>query len=241
MNFISAIQITGSFLIILKIIIEAISQKKVEHFIGNVVIGIIALLLINAIADPHGLGVKCHFKNSRIFTDDRYCFWHVQDFVTEYGTWHVGSHSEDERVAKAYEEAKIREEEARKVQEKAEAERQRCYNLGKDFKYYFDIISDYNLSCKKIAYINDHLLDNIVALNGGYIKGNFEEYRFFGSTHSDYEAHLTEYVVTGILATGQLMRNISYHVDCNNQTSNVVKEFYNEKEFVMYYVDRCIR
>ena len=72
------------------------------------------------------------------------------------------------------------------------------------------------------------------------------------------KAFETHYINDRILATGQLIETIEYHVDCENTTNKwfinnqyytkpyLDKEdttkidYYTEEEFVMAYIERCI-
>ena len=134
-----------------------------------------------------------------------------------------------------------------------------CFNDGQWYNQSFDIIKDYGLNCDKLRYINDHLIDKSRQVDGGYIDGSYSGFLSYGHI----EGHIYQYVTEGVLATGQLPKNISYHIDCQNsslglphpdfnhwtyqsQPDQVRDEtklinYYTESEFVMYYVNRCIK
>ncbi len=127
--------------------------------------------------------------------------------------------------------------------------RKECYLAGKDYNKTFDLIVHYNLSCEKIAYINDHLLMSSNKRDAGNIKG--EVNRFF--SNGKLEGNFYQWVYDENLATGELVKNVAYHLDCNNTTSHwkkdiqtsklrdtTVFEYYNEKDFVIYYTNNCI-
>lgn len=135
---------------------------------------------------------------------------------------------------------------------------QACYDAGNDTVYHFDIINDYNLSCAKLAYINDHLVDNYVAKNGGYISSYYHGLL----SSKQVEVHLTQWVNERVAATGQLVDNITIHTDCNNASTVKYDDafrdlnkhqactfldcfvpritYYSTADFVMYYTERCI-
>jgi len=111
-----------------------------------------------------------------------------------------------------------------------------CWRNGSFYNYTFDIIKDYNLSCSKLAYINDHLIDKTRQVDGGYISGQYSG--FIARGH--IESHLYQYVTEGVLATGTLVNNINYYTNCRNETKDKKISYYSESDFVMYYVNKCI-
>lgn len=138
-----------------------------------------------------------------------------------------------------------------------------CFNSGQWFNQSFDIMKDYNLTCIKLQYINDHLIDKSRQMDGGYISGSYSGFLSYGQI----EGKMYDYATEGVLATGQLPERIIYHIDCQNSTltkdyyqdsrwyagdSNYVGmrdlsrsdikeiDYYTESEFVMYYVNNCI-
>jgi hypothetical protein len=149
-------------------------------------------------------------------------------------------------------------EKQRKELDKKNKEAQDCFNKGKWYNQSFDILKDYGFNCAKLEYINDHLIDKSRQVDGGYITS--DDYGFLGLSRNHVDVHIYQWVTEGILATGQLLKNISYHIDCNNSTltpdcfdgwyggdetklcrSDTKQiDYYTEGEFVMYYVNRCI-
>jgi len=141
-----------------------------------------------------------------------------------------------------------------------------CYNNGTDLSVYFDLIEDYNLSCDRIGYINDHLIKNHEKMDAGHLKGSY--LGFLSDRH--VRGQYYQWVTNENLATGRLVKNLTYHLDCNNEThhwytgtvcvsgkknpmetpSCLVKsegkqdtrryKYYDEKDFVLYYVERCL-
>ena len=211
----------------------------------------ITLLLTGCWYDSPKANCEKSIKNN----PDLYCYnrWYgVMNNGDDWDDgWAVGSHTTDSVNAEA---------------ERARAQaRKECYDSGKDYAYSFDIMRDYNLTCSKIAYINDHLIDQTRQVDGGYISGYYSG--FFSGGY--VEGHLYQYVTEGILATGQLVENISYHIDCHNSTEplegqcngggrcssnggpwhcceggpmdTVITNYYSESDFVMYYVNKCVK
>jgi hypothetical protein len=171
----------------------------------------------------------------------------------------VGNHTLDAINKKAREEATAKE-------QKEQEERKACYDAGKDYNLTFDLIEDYNLSCAKIQYLNDHFLLSAEQKDGGYIDGS--SYGLFSSGH--IEGKFYDWVNTEVVATGKLVKEMKFHLDCKNSTmfwrsvlrcsdgkifpdeinycengvdaTNTTKIiYYTEADFVVYYTDRCIR
>lgn len=155
---------------------------------------------------------------------DLYCY--DASNVSSYRLYTVGSHKADAARWAAIEEAN-----------RINHEWQVCYDAGFEEEFIFDIVDDYNLSCERIAYINDHLIDQVEERSGGYISSY---YRGFFSSHK-VEAQLTEYVNTRVLATGELVERVVYHTDCKGKKTVTEDKTYSEADFVMYYVDRCLK
>ena len=139
--------------------------------------------------------------------------------------WEVRSHEQD-RIN-----AEIAAENTAKEIERIEKERE-CYDAGYDFNYSFDIVNDYNFNCNKLEYINDHFVDSTQKMKSGEWS-----YRGFFSRGSG-ESY--QYVTERILATGDMIKYIEYHVDCNDKKHNEIINYYTEGDAVMYYVDSCI-
>lgn len=136
------------------------------------------------------------------------------------------------------------------------------------YNYSFDIIRDYNLSCERIAYINDHFIGKSRQVDGGYIEGSYSGFLSVGHV----EGHLYQWVTEGVLATGQLIKYIEYYLDAYNSTLRPIGisacenylyfdyrsyvspcmdfhidyeetkkvAYYSESDFVMYYISRCL-
>lgn len=216
-------------------------ENNVVDFVMKIIFTLMFISLLSWIyfteLDKNILGIQCKLK--ALIDDDKYCFKSntcdgnniTRDYII-YGCI-------DEFVLRSHSQDKIEQERMMKAQEeflRQQKEKAACYNSGKDYDYNFTIFGNYNLSCAKIAYLNDHYVDEVKQLNGGYIKGSYSGF----VSHGGIEGHLYQYVVVGNLATGKLMKHISYHLDCNNQTSNKVEEYFTKEEFVMTYVDKCI-
>lgn len=123
------------------------------------------------------------------------------------------------------------------LRQKEQAEREACYNSGKDIHLSFDIKDDYGYSCEQLAYINDHFIDQTDRLDSGYI--NYLRDGFFSDEHLNVQ--LYDYVTERVLATGQLVQSINYHLDCNDSKSGETVEYWSESKFVMYYVENCLK
>jgi hypothetical protein len=195
----------------------------------------------------YGFGIRC--KSHTWFDKDKYCQVECLGYDCNWSsnaiqTLVLKSHAQDKMDK---ENRQIR---AKQQQEESDR-RTACFNAGKDYSYNFTIFGNYNLSCKKVAYINDHLIDKTKQVEGGYIKGSYS-----GFLSSGYvEGHLYSYITEGVLATGQLIKHISYHLDCENNTEYTSDnswhqietvdtkqiEYFTESEFVMEYVNKCIK
>lgn len=208
----------------------------------GVLMFIMSMFIITFFAMNYFYGWTCHIKS---IGEDRYC----SDDAVRVGDhdWKVRSHEEDRinSEKRAEEKRKIDEEQQKKIA---------CYASGYDYNESFDIFDDYNLTCKKIAYLNDHLMDNFEKKDGGYIRGSYSGFL----SHGSVEGKSYEYINERIVATGKLIENIKYHVDCENSTNKYILthdyhrgtyfqpqdttkiDYFTEEEFVMTYVDRCI-
>lgn len=179
-------------------------------------------------------GYSCKIKASQ--DDDLYCKLQYSEklyYTNVTGNfkkeWVLRSYKADAE-AEAQRQAEI--ENAR-----IEAEKNRiCYEAGYEINESFDIMEDYELTCPKLEYINDHFVDNIQKLDGGYIKGDINGFLLWG----DIGGQLYNHVVTRISATGQLVQSYNSWVDCAGTHHNVKIDMYNEAEFVMYYVNNCV-
>ena len=148
----------------------------------------------------------------------------------------IGNHTQDKiaeqkRTIKAEEKAVVR------------LEKKQCYDEGSFHNFSFDLLKDYNFSCEVIDYYNSHLILGSERHEAGKIYGNVEGLFVYGTI----KGQLYSWVNNEYLATGQVVKNISYHIDCNNKTvswnGKETKKiiFYSEKDFVNYYVNNCIR
>ena len=142
-----------------------------------------------------------------------------------------------------------------------------CYEEGKNINASFDLIEDYGFTCNQIEYINNHFILKSEQKDGGTIKGSSSG--LFSSGH--IEGKFYDWVNTDNLATGKLIKTAKYHLDCKDSTlfwkfqyicdsglvfpgetsncgngRNRIKDtrkltFYTESDFVMYYVDKCMK
>ena len=210
--------------------------------IASTIVMLLIPLIIGMLFLGSFYGWGCKFE---AIGKDKYC----KDMSNGYGfpEWKVGSHEEDRINAEKREEEKIiwREKYDKKIA---------CYNEGYNYSESFDIFEDYNLTCRKIAYLNDHLMDNFGKKDGGYIRGSFRG--FLSSGHVEGKSY--EYINDRVVATGKLIEKIEYHVDCENSTNKFTLvsdyhrgwyfdsedttkiDYFTEEEFVMAYVDECL-
>lgn len=169
-------------------------------------------------------GINCHVEGA--LSKDKYCAEITSNYTYGFEGYEVKSHKQD-LIDQANREEQYR------INAENERNRLACYDAGYDVNLTFDPIADYNLSCKKLDYINDHLTDYVV--DGGYIKG-----RYSGFLSGGYvEGHFN--IIKRGLFEDRLTKNVYYHVDCNNQTSNEKIDYYDEKEFIRYYLDSCLK
>jgi len=207
-------------------------QNKYQLVYGIFVIIIpliLTLIFINFIFD---LGFYCKIQDT-FNGHDKYCYhmpytgryMDVSTSPNKYG-WEMKSHKQD----KIESDQRAETERIRLEEQKQEEE---CYNNGADYNSSFDLIKDYGLSCKQINYINDHLIGQ--KTSGGYIQGSYSG--FFSSGKIKGES----YIITESLALGKLVQSIKYHLDCNKIKSNEIIDYYEESEFVNYYVENCLK
>jgi hypothetical protein len=142
-------------------------------------------------------------------------------------------------IVKSHKQDLIDEEKFRIYREEQEEQRlakELCYNSGYNFNKTFDISVDYGFSCKKLEYINDHLIDNTRKLSSGYIEGYNRGFFSYGYINGEFNQYVTE----RILATENLIQSIKYHIDCNGDKSEEEVIYYTEGDAVMYYVNNCL-
>ncbi len=184
-------------------------------------LGIITfLIMVIFILSAFGIESTCNIKEK--FNEDMYCSKYYKSNLSNSGyDWVERSHEAD----RIY------------LLEQAEKDKevQKCYDSGRFVNESFTI-KDYGLNCRKIDYLNDHLMDDFERKDGGYI--SVVRNGFF--TYTKTEAQLYEYVNDRVLATGKLVKDIKYHLDCNEKKHNEQINYFTEEEFVMYYVERCI-
>lgn len=187
---------------------------------------ILLFLFMIIVATNFMLGYSISCQVHAIISSDKYCNLEYPSNYSRYpGVYKLRSHQADKEAQERRQAQRMVEEEQKKIE-------QQCYNEGYDFNKSYDIILDYGLSCKKIAYINDHLIDK--KENGGYIEGSYSGFFSHGYIEGKFD------VVKESLAIGQLVKVVSYHVNCRNETLNKQTEYYDEAEFITYYVKRCL-
>lgn len=124
-----------------------------------------------------------------------------------------------------------------------------CFDEGRWHNYSWDIIVDYGLSCSQIDYLNK---------NNGYGETTAEVVGFI--SQSILEAELVGDRAVDGFSSKKYVRNIGYHLDCNNSTMNyeptwayydyghseyIVQDtfwinYYEKADLVNYYVGKCI-
>lgn len=92
---------------------------------------------------------------------------------------------------------------------------QACWDNGTSWNESYDLISDYNYTCAELKYLNDHLVDNYVAKDGGRIMNSY--HGLLSSNTVDVQ--IIQYVNERISATGQLPKMIRFHKDCNGNVT----------------------
>lgn len=180
------------------------------------------------------LGTFCKTKD--LFNgEDNYCYhkpytgrYQNLSSSPSYDGWEMKSHKQDEVN-------RLGRERVKEEQKQARLKQKQCYDSGYFVNESFKV-SDYGLTCKKIAYLNDHLMDNFEQRDGGYISGSYSGFL----SHGSVSGKSYEYVNERVLATGMLIENINYHVDCNQVKHNEKIDYFTEEEFVMYYVNQCV-
>jgi len=118
------------------------------------------------------------------------------------------------------------------------AEREQCYLAGRDYDFKFDLIEDYGFSCEQIGYINDHFILSSESKDGGSIDGRYSGFLSSGRI----EGQFYDWVNTENLATGKIIKQTSYHLDCEDSMRDTkVVNYYSESDFIMYYSDHCLK
>lgn len=202
-------------------------MSKNVNSIPAIILIILAVLAICYVTINFFYGVDCHVIGA--FSQDKYCYgYYSSNYTNELKSYVLRSHKQDiiDELNKRLTDLRLIE------MEKMDLE---CYNKGYDYNLSFDIQRDYNLSCVKLDYLNDHLIDNIKEGGGGYISGRYSGFLSHGSIDGRFN------IVQKSLAVGKLVKSMSGHVDCNNQTSNNQIDYYDESEFVIYYTERCLQ
>ena len=138
------------------------------------------------------------------------------------------------------------------------AEDQKCYAAGTDVEITYDLFIDYNLTCAKIEYLNNHFIIGSAKKDGGSISGYTGGLFSRGSVNGKFY----DWVQTESVAVGKLPKTISFHLNCKNETTYIAgwsqgygydyspkkiktadsKEirYYSESDFVMAYTKNCI-
>ena len=170
---------------------------------------------------------SCHIIGT--FSADKYCYgYYNSNYTNSLKSYVLRSHLQDQKDAL--------DESIRRLKLEKEIQlEQECYNKGFDYNKSFDIQLDYNLSCTKLDYINNHLIDVIKEGKGGYISGHYSALL----SHRNIEGRFN--IVQRSLATGKLVKSMSGHINCRNETSNAEIRYYDESEFVLYYTERCLQ
>jgi hypothetical protein len=153
-----------------------------------------------------------------------------------------------------------------KAASEALQQRRDCYEAGQYHNHTFDLMNDYDFSCDQIEYMNDHFILELEQKNAGSIKGSSSS--FFG--YGKLEGQFFQWINAEHLAVGQLPKQISYHLNCDNTTTfwrvqklctngkifpdevsscTLAKEglldttrvqYYTKSDFIMYYTNKCI-
>ncbi len=209
------------------------TKKKKEltgiHILILLFFASLGLFLIFSIMD-WATGNEMSCKISSLKSSELYCLQIPTSNMSNGGYhWEQFNKTEQKIARDNY----VRKQEELRKEKEAE---QICYNQGYDFEMSFDIMEDYGLSCPKLKYVNDHFIDNFEKKNVGYIRGSYSGFLSHGSLDGEFY----QYINNKIMATGNLVENISYHVDCEGTKHNEQIDYYDTGEFVMYYVEECI-
>jgi len=117
-----------------------------------------------------------------------------------------------------------------------------CFNTGRFENYTYDLVKDYNLSCSRIAYMNDHLLLSSTKMKSGTIEGYYSGFL----SHGHVSGEFYDWVYSQVMSLNKLPKYTSVHYDCKNTTQDVngadtkIIKYYTPEDFVNYYVQRCI-
>ncbi len=205
--------------------------EKPSSTLAIILYFVIGTLMFFGVLDLAGIinPTTCNIRAK--FDDDLYCVL-VPTSNFSYANdkeWREGSHEQDRLNKIAYD---------KRIAEKQEKQRiaKECYDAGYLVNESFTI-RDYGLNCKKIDYLNDHLQDNFERRDGGYVSSSYSGFFSRRST----KTQLYEYVNDRVLATGKLIENINYHLDCEEVKHREQINYFAEEEFVMFYVDNCIK
>ena len=130
-----------------------------------------------------------------------------------------------------------------------------CYDAGEDIVIGFDLKEDYNLTCEKLKYVNDHFLITAEKRDGGSISSSSYSSGLFHSNSHTFRANIIAWVGTSAAPTGELPKELSYHLDCENTTfkysfdegrlrleskDTTKLKYYSESDLIMYYTDNCV-
>jgi len=114
-----------------------------------------------------------------------------------------------------------------------------CYENGTSINETFDLKSEYNLNCRKVKYLNDHILNEVEKQKTGYIKGSSSFSGFMSHGSGNIGGQFSSFVYSQMVATGALMKHVEY-CELNNEKFDLIQEYYLPQDFIMWYVDKCI-
>lgn len=194
-------------------------------FVMTIILGLIPIF--NTINSHNPIHAIFCYGQVEEDIEELYYFKHYKSNLSGSNAYNckIGNHTID----------KLRQEEYNTARS-LEAQRRECSLSGKDYNEIFDLIQDYNLSCERIKYINDHYVTSAEKRDGGYIKGVSSG--FFSS--GNVKGKFYSWVQTENLATGRLVKEVDSHLNCNGIVDSKVFTYYTESDFIMYYVNNCV-
>lgn len=234
-----------------------INITKYKHIITILFLILIGTSIINIFNVHIKEYVNCdkEFKNTEL-----YMYKHYTSNISNNYVCKIGNRTEDKINAELKEKEQIEYNRIKKLNVD-------CYRNGSNYNYNFDLIKDYEFTCKQIEYINNHFIRIAEEHDGGTATKEFRSSTFFTSASDKVTIKLKDWVGVDKLPTDMLLKNISYHLDCKNSTLEANPRhdvqlcgvgcttwnpdsykrhdttkiiYYTESDFVMYYVNNCI-
>ena len=97
--------------------------------------------------------------------------------------------------------------------------RKACFDSGQNVTIENqDLREDYGFSCEQIAYINDHLIHGTEKVDAGKTTTTSVSRGLFHYTRTTTASQHYAWIDKYNLATGALLKNATFHLDCQNST-----------------------